>query len=61
METCATSPVPKKLLARAKVRSTNWSTRTKVPGASSSLSEPTALTERTSVTPARFSASMLAR
>ena len=34
---------------------------TKVPGAMSSRSEPTALTETISVTPARFMASMLAR
>ena len=34
---------------------------TKVPGASSSLREPTALTEMISVTPRRFMASMLAR
>jgi hypothetical protein len=39
----------------------NWSTATKVPGASSSLSDPIALIASTSVTPQRFSASMLAR
>ena len=34
-----------KLFSRAKVRSMNWSTRTKVPGVSASRSEPTALIE----------------
>jgi hypothetical protein len=53
--------VPKKLLVRAKVRSTNWSTRTKLPGGRSSRSEPHALSETMSVTPSRFIASMLAR
>jgi hypothetical protein len=61
METCPTIPVPKKLFCRAKVRSMNWSGMTKVPGASSSRREPTAENASTSVTPARLSASMLAR
>ena len=61
MGTWATQPVPKKVLARAKVRSMNWSTTTKVPGARSSLSDPTADNAMTSVTPARFRTSMLAR
>ena len=61
IETCATQPGPKKLFERAKVRSMNWSTTTKWPGASSSFSEPQAETETRSVTPARFKASMLAR
>ena len=39
----------------------NWSTMTKWPGGRSSFSEPTAESERTSVQPLRFSASMLAR
>ena len=39
----------------------NWSTSTKWPGGSSSFSEPQAETDTRSVTPARFSASMLAR
>ena len=59
--TCATQPVPKKLFSRAKVRSMNWSMMTKSPGAISSRNEPQAETEMTSVTPSRFSASMLAR
>ena len=46
---------------RSTVRSMYWSTSTKVPGGSSSLSEPTALTETRSVTPSRFRTSMLAR
>jgi hypothetical protein len=52
---------PKKLFSRAKVRSMNWSTMTKSPGAISSRNEPQAETEITSVTPSRFSASILAR
>ena len=40
IDTCATQPRPKKLFWRAKVRSTNWSTSTKLPGARSSRSEP---------------------
>ena len=39
----------------------NWSTSTKWPGANWSFSEPQAEIETRSVTPARFSASMLAR
>src|SRR3546814_1278504 len=54
-------PGPKNDFSRAKVRSMNWSTTTKVPGARSSRSEPTALSDTISVTPARFRASMLAR
>jgi hypothetical protein len=54
-------PVSKKLFLRAKVRSMNWSTKTKLPGASSARSEPTAESDRISVTPERFRASMLAR
>ena len=42
IETWATKPGPKKLFSRAKVRSMNWSAMTKVPGGSSSLSEPQA-------------------
>ena len=61
MLTCATQPVPKKLLSRAKVRSMNWSTMTKSPGANSSRNDPQALMLITSVTPSRFSASILAR
>jgi NAD(P)-dependent dehydrogenase (short-subunit alcohol dehydrogenase family) len=40
IETWATSPVPKKLFSRAKVRSMNWSTMTKWPGGRSSRREP---------------------
>ncbi len=40
METWAARPGPKKLGSRAKVRSMNWSTTTRVPGASASRSEP---------------------
>ena len=47
--TCATQPVPKKLLSRFTVRSMNWSTSTKSPGAMSSRNDPTAETETTSV------------
>ena len=61
IETCAAQPGPKKLFSRANVRSMNWSTSTKWPGAYSSFSEPQAEIETRSVTPARFSASMLAR
>ena len=61
IETWATQPAPKKLLGRAKVRSMNWSTRTRCPGAYSSFREPTAEIETMSVTPARFIASMFAR
>ena len=61
IETCATQPGPKKLFSRAKVRSMNWSTMTKCPGGSSSFSDPQAEIDTRSVTPARFSASMLAR
>jgi hypothetical protein len=42
METWATRPGPKNVFSRAKLRSMNWSMMTKAPGASSSLSEPTA-------------------
>ncbi len=61
IDTCATQPLPKKELSRLWVRSTNWSTSTKVPGGSSSLNEPQAESEIKSVTPARFKTSMLAR
>src|ERR1700682_3959059 len=57
----ATQPLPKNELSRLWVRSTNWSTSTKVPGGNSSLNEPQADNEIRSVTPARFSTSMLAR
>jgi hypothetical protein len=53
--------VPKNVFGVRSVRSMNWSTITNVPGGRSGLSEPTALTEMTLVTPARLSASMLAR
>ena len=39
----------------------NWSTMTKCPGGSSGFRLPTADSEITSVTPERFSASILAR
>ncbi len=61
METCATHPVPKNDFSRAKVRSMNWSTMTKVPGGRSSRSDPQADSETRSVTPARFMTSILAR
>ena len=61
IETCATQPGPKKLFSRAKVRSMNWSITTKSPGAKSSRRLPTADSETMSVTPQRFSASILAR
>jgi hypothetical protein len=61
IETCATQPLPKNELSRLWVRSINWSTSTKVPGGNSSLNEPQADNEIRSVTPARFSTSMLAR
>ena len=61
IETCATQPLPKNELSRLWVRSTNWSTSTKVPGGRSSLNEPQAESETRSVTPARFSTSILAR
>ena len=54
-ETCATSPAPKNDFSRAKVRSMNWSTITKCPGAISSRNDPTAETETRCVTPAAFS------
>src|SRR6185437_1328247 len=60
-DTWATRPVPKKLLLRATVRSMNWSTSTKLPGGRSMLRLPTAESEIRSVTPERFSASILAR
>jgi hypothetical protein len=50
-----------KLRSRPSVRSMNWSTATNVPGFKSSFSDPTAEMASTSVTPQRFSASMLAR
>ena len=56
METCATHPAPKKLLARAKVRSMNWSTMQKVPGGRCSRNEPQADSDTRSVTPARLQA-----
>ena len=61
IETCATQPGPKNDFSRAKLRSMNWSQTTKLPGGRSSRRLPTADTESTSVQPARFSASMLAR
>jgi hypothetical protein len=61
MDTWATSPVPKKLLARATVRSMNWSTTTKVPGGRSARRPPTAEIDRTSVAPTAFKAATLAR
>src|SRR5260370_91688 len=61
IDTWATTPGPKKLFSRAKVRSTNWSMTTKSPGARSSRRLPTADNDTMSVTPTRFSASMLAR
>ena len=61
IDTWATKPDPKKLFSREWVRSMNWSTMTKVPGARSSRNEPQAEMEMTSVAPARFSASILAR
>ena len=54
IETCATMPLPKNELSRLWVRSTNWSTSTKVPGGKSSLNEPQADSETRSVTPTRF-------
>jgi hypothetical protein len=60
-ETCATRPVPKKLVGRATVRSMNWSTTTKRPGGSSSRSDPTEEMASKSVAPSRLSASTLAR
>ncbi len=59
--TWATSPSPKKLRSRATVRSIIWSTATNMPGASSSRSEPIAEIDSRSVTPQRFSTSILAR
>jgi hypothetical protein len=61
IETWPTSPAPKKLFSRAKVRSTNWSTITNVPGGRSCLNDPTALSEITSVAPSCLSAWMFAR
>ena len=60
-ETCATQPAPKNEVCRAKVRSMNWLTMTKSPGAISSRKDPQAETDTRSVTPSRFSASILAR
>ena len=48
-------------LSRVKVRSMNWSTSTNRPGVELALKEPQAESDTMSVTPARFSASMLAR
>ena len=53
--------VPKNELARAWVRSTNWSISTNVPGCKLSLNEPQAESETRSVTPTRLSTSMFAR
>jgi hypothetical protein len=53
--------VPKKLDTRPLVRSMNWSTIVKLPGGRASTSDPTDDTASTSVTPSRFSASILAR
>ena len=61
MLTWATNPVPKNDFSLAKVRSMNWSTMTKLPGLSSSLSDPTAEKETIRSTPARLRASMFAR
>ena len=49
--TWPTMPSPKKVALRANVRSMNWSGMTKSVGLCSSLSEPTAETERMLVTP----------
>ena len=59
--TCATIPSPKKLRARASVKSRYWSITTKVPGASFLRNEPQAEIASTCVQPAIFSAAILAR
>ena len=53
--------VPKNEFSRFTVLSMNWSGNTKRPGRSSSCNEPTAESEKRSVTPQRFSTSILAR
>ena len=58
--TWATRPRPKNVDFRWVVRSTNWSGITMCRGAYSSLSEPTADTERIHSTPSIFRAKMLA-
>ena len=50
----ATSPSPKKVEMRPRVRSKNWSGMTKSSGLCSSLSEPTALSEMIRSTPSDF-------
>src|SRR6476660_1944447 len=49
--TCATSPSPKNVEIRPRVRSKNWSGITKSSGLCSSFSDPTALKERIRSTP----------
>ena len=51
---CATRPSPKNVETRPRVRSKNWSGRTKSCGRCSSLSEPTALSEMMRSTPSDF-------
>ena len=52
--TCATTPPPKNVLRRPRVRSMNWSGTTTCPGAISSRRLPTALTATTQSAPSFF-------